>query len=386
MDDSSLKSLAKPKAMVYGIGNIGRCIASYMTKLGYGVTTVDIIDANFNDHPYKHYKIVEPQSIIPHGNCWPIPLEEPDIVISALPYFENYRLATYCIDHGYRYCDLGGSIAVSNSIWGYAEDKATMPVFTDLGLAPGWVNIVAEEVYRQLPLKKANPGVVINMFCGGFSQEPESLDNVLEYGPTWSIDGLINEYMDDCDVIEDYVTVKKPSMTGRQEVYVENQELEAFFTSGGMAHSRETMVDKSVKSCAYRTLRMPGHSERMKILFAVDDTGDAARKVLNSLEPCTEDMVFFRVEGHESTHQFRNFCIFEEAILKKEDDEFSAMASATSAACCSVADLMGQGLMDDLTHYKRKHRLTYDQVNYHMFMRNMKKLVDVGMRHDDNGY
>ena len=379
------KSLAKPKAMVYGIGNIGRCIASYMTKLGYEVVTVDIIDSFYDDHPYKHYKIVEPSSLIPQGNCWPIPEEEPDIVISALPYFENWRLATYCIDNGYRYCDLGGSVSVSKSIWGYAEDKATMPVFTDLGLAPGWVNIVAEQVYRKISsIYNDNPEVSINMFCGGFATEQKDFDNILQYGPTWSIDGLVNEYIDDCEVIENHEVCTKPGMNGYKLIAMSEEiDLECFYTSGGMARTTELMHERGVKNCSYRTLRFPGHIERVKVLLAVDEKGDALRQVLESLEPCTKDAIYFRVEGHDYCSKFKNSCVYEDGVTMEEDDEFSAMASATSAACCSVADLMGRGHMDGDLHHKRKNRLTYDTVDYYGFMTNMAKLINFkGKEHD----
>ena len=93
-----------------------------------------------------------------------------------------------------RYCDLGGRVDVSQNINEAAKNHgpANVPVFTDLGLAPGWVNILAEVGCRQLHRQ----ATTVRMMVGGL---PDSkVNHPLDYVVTWSVYGLINEYKDDC--------------------------------------------------------------------------------------------------------------------------------------------------------------------------------------------
>ena len=103
-------------------------------------------------------------------------------------------MGTWCVDNEVRYCDLGGRVDVSESINEWAGKKATRPVFTDLGLAPGWVNILAEQGYKELngPADDTH----IEMMVGGLPDYLESSNNPLCYAVTWSVDGLINELKD----------------------------------------------------------------------------------------------------------------------------------------------------------------------------------------------
>ena len=76
---------------------------------------------------------------------------KPDIVVSATPYDVNLDIATYCFNKGWRYCDLGGNPEVSdeiNALYQKETRKANSCCFTDLGLAPGYVNIMAEFLYQ----------------------------------------------------------------------------------------------------------------------------------------------------------------------------------------------------------------------------------------------
>ena len=101
--------------------------------------------------------------------------EKPDIVISSLPYHQTEMIGYWCVDNGMRYCDLGGRVDVSRNINKHALGAATKPVFTDLGLAPGWVNILAEEGCRQLHRQ----ATTVKMMVGGL---PDSkVNHPLDY-------------------------------------------------------------------------------------------------------------------------------------------------------------------------------------------------------------
>jgi saccharopine dehydrogenase-like NADP-dependent oxidoreductase len=183
----------------------------------------------------------------------------PDIVFSCMPYFKNFELAKVCIELGIVYADLGGNVAVSESINELAK-KYKSRVYTDLGLAPGLVNLMAENMVRKADFDPS----VVTMMCGGLPLDPS--DYPLGYFCNWSIDGLYNEYHDDCIVIRDYEPVKVPGLSELQKTNIESwgEQLEAFCTSGGLAHSVKSL--SRIRNVTYKTLRYSGHAQQVALM------------------------------------------------------------------------------------------------------------------------
>ena len=190
----------KPRAVICGVGRMGQVIAWAMNEFGFHVIGLDQNEDLANGLPavIDFLKVENENDIIKS-----LTLTSPDIVISSLPYHQTQTVAKQCIVHGsIPYCDLGGRVDVSSRI---NNMGASSPVFTDLGLAPGWVNILAEHGCNEL-LKSGDQAEDVKMMVGGI---PEAPDNPLNYSVTWSIDGLINEYRDDCLILEKGHIIKR---------------------------------------------------------------------------------------------------------------------------------------------------------------------------------
>ena len=59
-------------------------------------------------------------------------------------------------------------------------------------------------------------------------------------------------------------------MDGLEEVkfdLLENEELEAFYTSGGASHSIPSMKERGVNNCCYKTIRYKGHRDMVRLLI-----------------------------------------------------------------------------------------------------------------------
>ena len=172
------------KVAVFGIGRMGAVIAHAMHKLGYSIVGVDSVAGarqNLNS-------VIEGQDFVFYQSdnlevdkAEIIEFEKPDIVISSMPYHQNWPLAKFCILNGIRYCDLGGSVPTSKRINDLGNEKATKPIMTDLGLAPGWVNIIAEWGYKEV---HGTPDS-ISMMVGGLPVT--EVNHPLNYGTTWFI-------------------------------------------------------------------------------------------------------------------------------------------------------------------------------------------------------
>ncbi|MAF24302.1 hypothetical protein CL634_01760 [bacterium] len=333
------------KAAILGVGKMGTAICYALRRLGFYVVGVDS-----NKHAAENFRkyIGGPEGSFyltdeSTGKSFKRVLifEKPDVVVSSLPYHQTEEVALWCVDNSIRYCDLGGRVDVSKNINEYAKKRATVPVMTDLGLAPGWVNILAEEGYRKL--HGEGEIVTVEMMVGGLPDYLESNNNPLRYGITWSIDGLINEYKDDCIILEggEIKTVK--GMEGLENVETETLgKLEAFYTSGGASHSIYSMKDRGVKNCYYKTLRYRGHRDIINFLIRDCDLDD---ETLNKIfiKGCgfsNKDEVIILAKVHKDNKTW-----VEEKLIKS-DFSFSAMQKATAYSISAVASLMAEGLFD----------------------------------------
>jgi saccharopine dehydrogenase-like NADP-dependent oxidoreductase len=367
------------KAVIFGVGRMGTSISWYMHKLGYRVVGVDAMQSAherlkgmFGEEDFGFYRTKYADQ-----DCAQIlDLESPDVVISSLPYHQTEAVAKVCVDKGIRYCDLGGRVDVSRRINEYANDKATKPIMTDLGLAPGWVNILAEQGFREV----ARGGEVqsIKMMVGGLPVE--KLNHPLDYAITWSVDGLINEYKDNCEIIKNK---KIETVAGMDGLEIVNSEylgtLEAFYTSGGSSHTIKTMQERGVVDCAYKTLRYPGHIETVKFLMKdCSLTDEQMAEIFN--KGCNldiPDLVIIKAYAKKD-----DLLWSKEILVDSIKNEFSAMQRATSGPISVVASLMAEGMFDARYDEHRGYKialplvLSYKDVPYAEFN---KRLTTLGI-------
>jgi saccharopine dehydrogenase-like NADP-dependent oxidoreductase len=373
-NDNNLK-----KAVIFGVGRMGTSISWYMNKLGYHVVGVDAMPSAcerlkgmFGEEKFGFYRTKHADQ-----DCDQIlDLESPDVVISSLPYHQTEAVAKVCVDKGLRYCDLGGRVDVSRRINEYANDNATKPIMTDLGLAPGWVNILAEQGFREV----ARGGQVqsIKMMVGGLPVE--KLNHPLDYAITWSVDGLINEYKDNCEIIKNGKIETVAGMDGLEIVDSEYLgPLEAFYTSGGSSHTIKTMQERDVVDCAYKTLRYPGHIETVK--FLMKDCGLSDEQMAEIFNKgCNldiPDLVIIKAYVKKGDLLWNK-----EILVNSIKDEFSAMQRATSGPISVVASLMAEGMFDARFDEHRDYKvalplvLSYKDVPYEEFN---KRLTTLGI-------
>jgi len=369
------------KAVIFGVGRMGTSISCYMNKLGYHIVGVD-----------RHRQIARPLikllgkenftfyrtsslGVLEDNDCTQIlDFENPDVVISSLPYHQTETVARVCVDKGLRYCDLGGRVDVSRRINEYANEKATKPIMTDLGLAPGWVNIVAEQGFREV----ARGGRVqsIKMMVGGLPTE--KLNHPLDYAITWSVDGLINEYKDNCEIIKNGKIETVNGMDGLEIVSSEYLgTLEAFYTSGGSSHTIKTMHERGVVDCAYKTLRYPGHIETVKFLMKNCSLTDEQMAEIfdKGCRLDIPDLVIIKAYVKKG-----DLLWSKEILVNSIPGEFSAMQRATSAPIAVVASLMAEGMFDARYEEHRDYKvalplvLSYKDIPYDEFNKRLTSL------------
>ncbi|MFV9924501.1 MAG: hypothetical protein AB8U93_01780 [Francisella endosymbiont of Hyalomma scupense] len=73
---------------------------------------------------------------------------------------------------------------------------------------------------------------------------PLNVLNTLQYGLTWSTEGLINEYAKQCEAIVDGEKRTLAALADIEEIKIDGFTYKAFNTSGGISSMIETYVGK----------------------------------------------------------------------------------------------------------------------------------------------
>lgn len=268
--------------------------------------------------------------------------------ISCVNYWLNVDLARAAIEAGSNFCDLGGNNTVVDAELALDADakKAGVNIIPDCGLAPGMVAVlVAHGAQKFTKLDE------IHIRVGGLPQRPQS---PLNYQLVFSVEGLINEYIEIARVIRDGKIVEVESMTE-----VESLEfpapfgvMEAFQTSGGTSTLPETFLGK-VKQLDYKTIRYSGHCEKFKTMIdlglcssepmTVDGVSIKPRRVLGdllvkNLPADGPDVVLVRVEFVGDGKRLR----YDIIDYQDEKTGLSAMMRTTAFPASIVALMMAR--------------------------------------------
>ncbi len=184
-----------------------------------------------------------------------------DSVISCVNYWYNAQLSRAAIETRTNFCDLGGNnYIVDEQLAMDAEAKAAgINIIPDCGLAPGMVSILAMHGAQRFDKMDE-----IHIRVGGLPQDPQP---PLNYQLVFSVEGLINEYVEVARVIRDGKITEVESMTEIEPLAFDGfPPLEAFQTSGGTSTLPDTFLGK-IRELDYKTIRYAGHCEKFKAMI-----------------------------------------------------------------------------------------------------------------------
>jgi len=246
--------------VVLGGGRVGISCVHDLLRLGSEVTLIDKKDERIEavKDRYDVHKVLKadaskPQLIRDH-------LSEADCCIAAIPPDNYPELTQLAIETGTDWVDLGGDKHVLEKqlkVSDMAKDAA-VSVVPNCGLAPGIVNIFAIHGANQFEDISS-----ISIQVGGLPQEPEP---PLDYSLNFSVEGLLTEYSGKTEIIDEGNRKSADSLSGLEMVEIDDiGELEAFYTSGVLGHLLD-YFDGKISSLEYKTLRYPGHRDKIKLL------------------------------------------------------------------------------------------------------------------------
>jgi saccharopine dehydrogenase-like NADP-dependent oxidoreductase len=209
---------------VVGMGKVGSLVGTLLHESGFQVTGVD-----------AHAPVDLPFAVTPLNVADEAALQKQlkaqDAVVSCLPYHLNIHVAKAAYAVGIHYFDLTEDVPTTRAILEMAKtSKGVMA--PQCGLAPGFIGIAGASYAKPFDTLRS-----INLRVGALPQHPSGQ---LGYAFNWSAEGVVNEYLNDCEVIQDGEIKLVPAMQDIEKVFINGLTLEAFTTSGGLGTMCET--------------------------------------------------------------------------------------------------------------------------------------------------
>jgi saccharopine dehydrogenase-like NADP-dependent oxidoreductase len=329
------------RVLVLGAGKIGSLIACLLAQRGtYEVHLGDITlvapkhlveDLGLERVTPCILDVRHPDAVSTYLSAHPV-----DAILSSLPYFCNPTVAGLALTHGTHYFDLTEDVEVTNQIK-ILSAEATHAFVPQCGLAPGFISIVAQDLMTHFETLDT-----VKMRVGALPVHPS---NALKYSLTWSTDGLINEYGNLCYGIEEGEKVPLQPLEGYETIELDGLLYEAFNTSGGLGTLADSYAGK-VRTMNYKTLRYPGHCEKIHLLMKdlkLNEDRETLKRVLEHAVPQTLQDVAL-IYASVSGTQHGGF--FEENYVKKVYPQcikgklWSAIQVTTASSACCVMDLV----------------------------------------------
>lgn len=322
------------KIAVLGLGKVGTLVALLLHE-HFDVVGYDMSKPHYDiKYPFSHHitDISNKESIKEIA-------ENTDAIVSALPYYLNRSIATIAHQKGIHYFDLTEDVSTTKYIESLGK-SATSVLAPQCGLAPGLIGIVGGYLTSKFDTLRD-----IELRVGALPRYP---NGQLSYSFTWSPAGVLNEYLNDAEAIQNGKRKMLPSLDGFEHMNIEGRKYEAFTTSGGLGTMCVTYEGK-VDTLNYKTIRYPGHGKLMRFLLyeliLKKDLSKLEQILTNAKPPVDEDLVhvYAVVEGFIKGRVKRKE-FFRTYLPKKiADHTWRAISWTTAASLAAVIELVAQG-------------------------------------------
>ncbi len=327
------------KILLMGAGKIGEMISIMLASSGdYHVTVADRDEAALARMP-KHPAVDTKQVDALNEAQMDEVMAGKYAVLMACGHVMTHVIAPAAKKAGAHYFDLTEDVKSTQLVKDLAKGSETAFI-PQCGLAPGFIGIVGYHLTKTFDTLHD-----VNMRVGALPKNPS---NALKYNLTWSSDGLINEYCQPCEAINDGVFTTVPPLEQLETISINGTEYEAFNTSGGLGTLCETL-DGKVHNMSYRTMRYPGHRDILKLLLQdlrLNENQDLMRQIFENALPITTDdvvVIYATVTGMKGGKFCQETYVNKVYAREINGEWHTAIQITTAAGICTMLDMLVNG-------------------------------------------
>ena len=332
---------------VLGLGKVGSLVATLLKETNFKVTGIDRIKREDLDIDTIAGDVTDYNFLLKQ-------LKNFDAVVSCLPYNLNKQVVKAAYESKVHYFDLTEDVPTANYIQELSESSETV-LAPQCGLAPGFIAIAGASLAKQF-----NKIRNIELRVGALPQSPKG---GLGYAFNWSAEGVVNEYLNDCEVIADGEVKMVPAMQDLEKIRIDGKILEAFTTSGGLGTMCETFSDKCT-NLNYKTMRYPGHMKLMRFYFheimMKNNRKEAGEVLVNAYPPVSDDVVYVHaaVDGWKEKSGKKELCEdeFVKAYYPKKiaGTNWRAISWTTACSICAIIEMVSEGQLPNKGYIKQE--------------------------------
>lgn len=249
------------KVTVLGAGAIGTAVACDLAE-SEGVARVQVCEAQPATLRQFRAQYAHPGLRTYEADARDVQALEPIVsgsaaVVACVGPEHSGRLARLALDLGAHFVDLGNPI--DDPELAERAERRQRWVVTGCGLAPGLVGVLAMRAVESLDEAEA-----VRIRVGDVPiTPPEPFRHRLAH----SAERLLEDYTQPAPVLVDGQLETRRPLTGVEAVEVDGfGAMEAFYTSGGLTSLAEALAGR-VDRLDIKTLRYPGHAERMRFVL-----------------------------------------------------------------------------------------------------------------------
>lgn len=279
------------KVVVFGAGQIGRAVNQIILTLYKDVNSVIVDSSPDNIGLIKHTgcrnHITTDLSSATHDEIVKLlEDEEAEYVINALPFSLNEKVASAAAGAKCAYIDFTEDDIMADRVQEIYKGL-NLDCAVKCGLAPGFINYIGYDLVAKMD---SPDSLMISVGALPRSVSYDYAHPELSYNLTWSVDGLVNEYIRPCRVRKYGEVLEVQPLDGLVKVVLDGIEYEAAYTSGGVGSLVRDLTD--VPNVCYMTLRYPGHYKYIRsVIHETHGNFEATRKVFVNKFPTTDDDV-----------------------------------------------------------------------------------------------
>lgn len=275
--------------------------------------------------------------------------DECEILLDCLPGSQAPRMAAFAKEYGMHYANLTEYVNETNQVIEIAKGASTGFVL-QTGLAPGFVNIVANALYMEFSeTYEVEKVEYIGMKVGALTQNASAPHF---YGFTWSPIGVATEYVKDAIAIRDFKKTTVPALSAQERIIIDGATFEVDLTSGGAADLPDAFAGVA-KNLDYKTIRYSGHYDWVKGILAAnadknteDQINILQEEMMNNIPHLEDDLVVIHVNviGKDSKGTLR--AIEKTYFIGNQEignQTLRAIQTTTAAPLCECARMLLEG-------------------------------------------